>query len=83
MEELGIAPESESTVLVRRAHMYSEGVWSKQPGLPPRLGAWSAQFMKKHPQHCRSFQGKNHLSGLNFFSFLEIKLNLSNSFCRT
>lgn len=81
--ELGIVPESESTFLVKRAHIYSEVVWSEQPGLPPRLGAWSAQFMKKQPQRCRSFQGKNHVSGLYFFSLLEIKLNVSNPFCRT
>lgn len=50
VEELGIAPESESTVLVKRAHIYSEFVWSEKPGFPPRLGALSAQCMKKQPQ---------------------------------
>lgn len=83
IEELAIAPESESTVLLRRAHIYSEVVWSEQPGFPPRLGASSSQCMKKQPQHCRSFQGKNHVSGLYFFSILEIKQNLSNPFCGT
>lgn len=83
VEELGIAPESASTVLVRRAHIYLEAVWSEQPGFPPRLRASSAQCMKKKPQHCRSSQGKNHASGLSFFSLLEIRLSLSNPFCGT
>lgn len=83
VEELGIAQEYESIVLVRGAPIYSEVVWPEQPGLPPRLGATSAQCMKKQPQHCRSFQGTNHVHDVYFFSLLEIKLNLSNPLCKT
>lgn len=83
VEELGIAQEYESIVLVRGAPIYSEVVWPEQPGLPPGLGATTAQGMKKQPQHCRSFQGTNHVHGVYFFSLLEIKLNLSNPLCRT
>lgn len=62
--ELGIASGSELTVLVSRAHIYSDVVWSEQMGGPPRLGASSVLCMKKNPQHSGSLQGKNHVSGL-------------------
>lgn len=68
--DLGDASGSELTVLVSRALIYSGVVWSEQTGAPPRLGASSVQRRKKHPRHCGSLQGKNHVSGLYFFIYI-------------
>lgn len=72
---LGGASGSELTVLVSRALIYSGVVWSEQTGAPPRLGASSVQRRKKHPRHCGSLQGKNHVSGLYFYIYISWKLN--------
>lgn len=62
--ELGTASGSESTVLVSRAHIYSEVVRSEQKRVPLRIGASSVQYMKKHSQNAALC--KNNVIGLYF-----------------